>query len=256
MASNIYVFTCESERASAEKLGFKTFVGNYHFTEQFKNDICIRWGLGADLLSSPKMGSKTKEFNRVINPAKAIQLNVEKDEALKTMSKVVNTPKIYSGKVPKNKLAVYRPTSHAGGKGFQVLRGPFEIGPDCYATQYLRTNNEFRVFFCGNKTICAKRVPNKRYVKSKYVCRSMFAYEFLKKTPKQLHNMTLKAAKSIGLETGASDVLKVGNRYIFLENNSACTLDWEIITKFYKRNLISLIKKKFPKVKLPQLDIP
>lgn len=249
----IRVFTCESERASAQKLGFETSVGGYFFTDDFSDSICIRWGMGSEL-SSKKTG-KASEFKQVINPAKAIQLNVKKNEALAAMSKVVNTPKVFK-KVPRGKVVVYRPTSHSGGKGFQVVTGPFDVQEGYYATEYLKTDNEYRVFFCGGKTMCAKRVPNKRYVKSKYVCRSMFAYEFLKKTPKDLHNMTLKAAKVIGLDTGASDVLKVGRKYVFLENNSAVTCDWDIITKFYRKNLIALIKKKFPKAKLQDLDRP
>jgi glutathione synthase/RimK-type ligase-like ATP-grasp enzyme len=59
----------------------------------------------------------------------------------------------------------------------------------------------------------------------------------------------LKAAKIIGLEAGAADILSANGHYYFLELNSAPTIDLMRIERFYKRNIVKLIAKKFPTFK-------
>lgn len=242
MIKDIVVFTCTAEQESAQKLGFKTIVGNNVYKEDFKNSICIRWGMGMNIYS--RLNPIRCDFNRVVNPARAIQLNVQKNRALDAISRVVHTPKIFHDFVPKGKTVVYRPTTHAAGAGFFVTNGPFEVEEGHYATEFFKTDVEYRMFFCGNKTMCARRIPNRTHKPTKYTCRSMFAYSFCE-TPSGLHDMTLDAARVIGLDAGAADILKVGNKFVFLEINSAVTCDWPIIINFYKLNLLKLIKDRF-----------
>jgi hypothetical protein len=242
----IIVFAPNSELKSAQRLGFPTFDHVEKYKEDYDGKIIIRWGYGYDAKSKDMIFCDSKDFENVVNPVDTIQLNVRKHEAIQVLSKVVKTPKIYLNKVPSNRLVVYRPTAHAGGKDFNVKRGPFNIPQGYYATQFIKTNKEVRVFVCGNKTLTCSREKAKK--DDSDICRSNWRYVNFRKTPKNLHKMVLRAAKKIGLECCAFDILVVKRKYIFLEGNAAPTLE-KAVTQFYKKNLVYLINKKFPQYK-------
>ena len=79
--------------------------------------------------------------------------------ATKLMSQVVLVPTLYERSVPKNVLAVVRPMEHSVEYGFSVKEGPFKLSNGTYATRYLDVtkSGEYRVWFCGNKTLCGRR---------------------------------------------------------------------------------------------------
>ena len=78
----------------------------------------------------------------------------------------------------------------------------------------------------------------------KYPCRSNWGYEFCDGISLELHHQTLMAAKKIGLEVGAADVLYYKGQWLFLELNSAASVDHRIVREFYQAALAELIKKK------------
>jgi hypothetical protein len=240
----IRILTIDSERGSAERLGYD-IIDDLETVDHYHDDIIIRWGNSGyvyDLLS------RGVEFPKVINPRSAIRQNCRKNEALLRFSEVVNTPKVWleDEEVPDNQLAVYRYREHSGGSGFSVKRGPFIVEEDHYATEWLATPTELRVWFCGDKTMCGTRVKLPSQQLDKYPCRSLWGYKFEKRVPISLHEDTMKAAKAIGLEFGAADVLLHKGKYYFIELNSAPTIDKQVIEDFYVKNMQLLISKKYP----------
>lgn len=231
----VKILTINSEFRSASKLGFPTF----EYLD-LDDDIVIRWGNSYSFALGRR---KEKEYSKVINPAKAIILNCHKLNALKKLNEVVSTPKIYTKRVPGKNLVLVRPVEHSNGTGFCVKRGPFRIDSEHYGTSWIETPEEYRVWFAWNKTLCAKRaqvvkdgdtyVRDPEAVTQEYPCRSSWGYIFEEQVPVKLHEDTLKAARQIGLTTGAADILVKDGKFIFLELNSAPTVDDDLIKNFY-----------------------
>ncbi len=246
----VLVLTINSEHESASKLGYKTSTYLGDFAHKFDNKIVIRWGNSHWLYNAD--GSKQADFKNVLNPAACIRRNCEKAKATKIMSMVVNVPTLWEKAVPKDVLAVVRPHEHSSGHGFSVKKGPFKVQDGTYASRYLdvtKEGAEYRVWFCGNKTMCGRRHKMECNPDEKYPCRSMWGYTFVDGISKELHNSTLLAAKKIGLEFGAADVLFHKGKWYFLELNSAASLDHRVVREFFQTNLKLLIEKKFPSVK-------
>lgn len=242
----VLVLTIDSERESASKLGFKTSTHMGDYAHKFDNKIVIRWGNSRWLYN--EAGTKTSDFKNVLNSAESIRRNCEKAKATKLMSLVVNVPTLWEKKVPADVLAVVRTHEHSGGHGFSVQKGPFNVEYGTYATRYLdvtKEGAEYRVWFCGNKTMCGRRHKMMCNPDEKYPCRSMWGYTFIDGISKELHNATLLAAKKIGLEFGAADVLFHKGKWYFLELNSAASLDHRVVLEFFQTNLQLLINKKF-----------
>ena len=237
----IKVFTIESERESATRLGFPTHTACC-YAHAFDNDIVIRWGNSTWVYD--KKGSRCIDFKNVINPAPAIKQNCKKNETTKLLAHVVNVPTLYEKSVPKGVLAVIRPLEHSAGNEFSVKEGPFKITPGTYGRRFLKTDAEYRVWFCGNKTMCGRRVKMKVNEDQKYPCRSGWGYEFCEGIALDLHHQTLMAAKKIGLDVGAADVLFYKKKWYFLELNSAASVDHRQIREFYQKALEELVKKK------------
>ncbi len=240
----VVVWTCQSEYESAKKLGYPTFTNLPHNLEYYNENgiIVIRWGIGGDWYYGTD--HTRGEFLNTFNTSKAICLNVEKRDALKKLSEVVLTPKIYDKSVPSGKLVVHRPTNHTGGQGFNVVKGPFNVNFGNYATAYIPNKKEWRVWFCNGKTMAAVRTTrSKSRLEQKYPAKSLWCYDFKKRVPKKLLSDTLKAAKQIGLVFGAADVIEYKKKFYFLELNTSPTVDSQEIEKFYKSGLNNLIKK-------------
>ena len=236
------VLTIESEHESASRLGYPThtFLGDYAY--KFDNDVIIRWG-NSSWVCTPN-GKRTAEFKTVINPAKAIKQNCQKAAATKLLAQVVNVPTLWEKAVPAGALAVVRPMEHAAGNGFSVKQGPFKVERGTYATRFLKTDAEYRVWFCGDRTMCGRRVKMQVTPEQKYPCRSNWGYEFCDGIALELHHQTLMAAKKIGLDAGAADVLYYKKKWYFLELNSAASVDHRQVREFYQKALEELIKKK------------
>src|ERR1017187_773517 len=245
----IKVFTIIREFESAKRLGFETYTFlPSSYAHDFDNDIIIRFGNGSSLYGKKGKQIISTEFKNVINPAKAICLNVQKHKALKEFRKVVLTPSIFEKIVPKNELVVVRPINHTEGLGFSVCRGFLKIPPNHYASKWIKTNTEFRAWFINNQVIIAKRyTTNKNRLAEKYPCRSKWLYRIYKKCPNKLKEQVLKGANQLGLEFGCADILFKNKKYFFCEFNTSPSLDDSkgILAKFYRTNLLKLAKKKF-----------
>ena len=242
----IKVLTIDSEYESACRLGYTThtWLGDYAY--KFDGDIIIRWGNSGWVYT--RDGAKSAEFKQVINPAAIIKQNCRKHEAIKLLAQVVNVPTIYEKSVPKDVLAVVRPHEHAAGNGFSVQKGPFKVERGTYATKFIQTDTEYRVWFCGNRTMCGRRVKMKVNEDQKYPCRSNWGYEFSDGIAPELRKQTLLAAKKIGLEVGAADLLFYKGKYYFLELNSAASVDHRVVREFYQAGLEVLVRRKFPEM--------
>ena len=246
----IIVLTIDSELESARKLGYKTttYLGDY--AHQFDDKIIIRWGNSRWL--NDTTGRRQADVKNVVNPAKSIRRNCEKANSKKLMSQVVNVPTLWEKFVPADIMAVVRPLEHSSGRGFSVQKGPFQVQDGTYATRYLdvtKEGAEYRVWFCGNKTMGGKRYKMDCNPDEKFPCRSLWGYSFCDSISKELHVQTLLAAKKIGLEFGAADVLFHKGKWYFLELNSAASLDHRIVREFFQTNLKLLIAKKFSQKK-------
>lgn len=210
--------------------------------KQYDKDVVVRMGNGMDIMDKDH---KPVEFKNVLNPANAIQLNCSKRDALKVMSQVVKTPKIYDGLIPKGKTAVMRVLDHSAGRGFELVKGPKRFDKErFYATELIRTKVEYRVWFCGLRVLCARRVSRKA-TKHIGACRSNWSYRF-RGTPKTLRTMTLRAAKAVNLDCGAADILYAKGHYHLLELNSAPSIDAKRIRVFFQKGLPALAKRRFP----------
>ncbi len=242
--ADIKLLTISTEHDSALKLGFPTYESIGGYTREHNNTIVIRWGNSGSLNASSDT-SRLADFKKVINPARAIALNCDKAKALKKLSLFVTTPRIFEKEVPEGVKCVVRPHTHTGGHGFRIKTGPLKVPQYYYATEFISTNTEFRVWFANGKTIFAKRVPLNTQDEAAYPCRSNWGYQFLGKTPPKLNYLTLRAARALELELGAADVLSFCGHYYFLELNTAPTIDAARLRRFFSRQITNLIRRKF-----------
>lgn len=238
------LFTVESELDSAQRLGFQTSTYLPEVVERSDNDIIYRWGNSHLYLNR---AGQPSEFKNVINQSSSISLNVKKHEALRRLAMQVDTPKMYEKKVPNGKLAVVRPIKHTCGVGFSVKKGPLDLSEGEYATEYVKTKTEYRVWFINNNYLCAKRVAKKGTKEDEYPCRSEYYYKFCK-LPAKLGRLVRLAAKSIGLVSGAADVLRVKRKFYFCELNSSPSIDHRKIRLFFQAHIPKLVKEIFPQL--------
>jgi hypothetical protein len=238
---DVKVITIKSELESAQRLGLPTFTKVDTSVNDYDNTIIIRWGNSYRYLNN--VGAY-RDFKHVINPSKSIRLNVQKSKSILEISKVVKTPAIYLHDVPAGKLVVVRSLEHTGGINFKVEKGPFIVESGFYAKDYVQTPIEYRVWFCGRHTMAARRIALKSNVVGKYPCRSTWGYSYCD-MPKGLDEQTLLASKSIGLQSGAADVLYKNKKFYFLELNSAPSIDTFTLERFYKNGFSELIEDKF-----------
>ena len=241
----IKLITINSELKSAKKLGFPTIVPNDYIVESqhSPNDIIIRWGNSRNLWDDAII--RKREFRNVINHADKIRFNCQKHKSLAKLGDVVKVPKIYTRNVPDKLKVVVRNYEHTGGQDFVIKKGPFDLQSGQFAAEFYQTDIEYRVWFCGGKTFCARRVPlNKEDLKAR-PCRANWGYRY-QRISESLKEQTLLAAEHLGLEVGAADILVYKGKYIFLELNTAPTIDTGRLITFFKKNLNLLLKNKFP----------
>jgi len=243
----VILLTPQSEKESSEKLGFDTRLNLYGTIEDFLDTIVIRWGYG---YSAYNRAGKECEYKHFITNYKNIQTNCNKLESTQKLSKVVLTPKIYTKNVPKGKLVVVRPFAHSRGENFEVKKGPLKLKGKTYAADFIKCEKEIRAFYCNGKVMVVSRVTqNEQRLKEKYKCRSLWPYSKpWKKVSKILENQVLKAAKHLGFQYGAFDILCKNDKYIFLENNTAPSLDSNFVINFYKTGIDQIVNKKTKQV--------
>lgn len=229
----IQILTVESEFESAKTLEYPTFINE---DEINPNELVLRWGRGW-------LDYRFEEFPHIINPYKNIKRNVNKILAREYISKAVKMPKLFLDKIPAKVKAVLRYKSHTSGEDFELVIGPKDIPHNHYATEFIKTEKEYRCWWAFGETLCARRIAINTSNK-KIPCRSEWGYAFIGEDQCTiLRRETLAAAKEIGLETGAADVLWK-NGYYFLELNSAPSIDHRIIRKFFQKAINKRLKQK------------
>jgi hypothetical protein len=245
-STKIQLYTIDSELKSAKRLGFPATIHLGGFSSKYDNCVIVRWG-NSELHYKDESG-KISDFKSIINTSRAISLNCDKAKASALLGKVVKTPRLFRDKIPKGITAVVRPETHSAGYGFEVVTGPHELKNGNYATEFIQTDTEYRVWFAGDRTIHGQRVNlDKKSKPEQYPCRSNwgYSYSYDDVVPCDLHQQTLAAAAKIGLELGAADVLYKGGKYYFLELNSAPSVDTKRIKLFFQKNIPIVVKKKF-----------
>ena len=223
--------------------GYETNSNAPYKVSDWDDRVVLRWGNGYEY--------GKRDFKNVLNPQEAIKLNCRKRDSLQAMAaQGVVIPRMYGKRVPAGALAVVRPNAHGGGEGFEVRKGPFPIPEGCYAIEFIPTRLEVRCWFCGSKTLWAYRISHDAARRAdKYPCRSKWPYKFTNApVPKALHDQALLAARAVGLDCGAADVLVKDGRYYTVEINSAPAVDHPKITAFFKRELMKLAKERYPRV--------
>lgn len=240
-------------RASVKRLNFP-LIHNPKYIGDHWNDIIVRWG---NSVKTFRRNGDIKDFRFVINPRKGIKLNIDKKESLKLLSQNISTPRIFTPEgestIPEGIKAVLRGNTHHCGSNLEVVDGPFRVEAG-YATEFLPSQKEFRVWFCNNNTIAAKRFNYDDNEEGEFVCRSNWGYQFLSFVPPLLHNDTVRAANVISLDCGAADVLFYNDRYYFTELNSAPACDHSKIIHFFRENIINMCRTKFPDCILTESD--
>lgn len=230
-----------AKRESARDMGFPTFRTNQfpNHKREFRESLVIRWG-NSHLFETPS--GSIREFKYVANPSEAIHLNCDKYRARRTFAEVVNTPEDFTSGVPKGKYAVVRPESHAAGSGFKIVKGPFIVPDWHYASEFVETDTEYRIWFANGKTFVGKRVALNGE-SEKMACRSTWGYSY-RDVPNKLHKDTLAAAKAINLIFGAADVLIKRNKYYFLELNSSPSVDAPSVCRFFRENILKYAQSR------------
>lgn len=182
--------------------------------------VVIRWG-----------NSDTCEgAEREVNKQTAVALAADKWAALVNLkSNGVNVPELYAeaAAVPRGMQVVQRPNFHSEGSDFTVRVGPFIVPSGHYATKLIAPVNEYRLWFFGNQTVTAKRVPIlSKGQAANDICRSSWGYRF--RSPfNQMMVIGKKVKSTIGLDFGAIDFLwqTEERKWYVLEVNSAPSLD-------------------------------
>ena len=240
----IKVFTISSEAESVRRLGLPTFIGEIpEYLDHYKDDICLRFGNSRSVFDRKDC---KKEFKNVINTSKAIRANCEKFESRKKLLAAgVSCPKVYMGNLPAGKFVV-RPLEHSAGSQFSVREGPCEINSGEYGSEFLKSKTEVRVWVCGKAALMAKRVPLKDVDDKRGLCRSQWGYSFVyKQVPQDIYNSCQLALKTLNLKFGAFDIILYAGKHFILEGNSSPTIDLVRLERFYKENLLKLMKEEF-----------
>ena len=244
------IITIESELESVKRLEFPTFLNEKDIDP---TKLVMRWGRG--------WLSTSSEYTNVINSVDSIILNVNKLKSLKKLAKVVDTPKLFEKRVPKVYSAVIRPMRHSSGKSFQIVKGPYDIPEGYYGTELIETDHEYRVWYAFGRCMMARRVPLEKHITKfkvgrknisvetnnnpEELCRSEWGYSF-EPIYQDLKEQTIKAFETIGLQTGAADILLANCKYYFLELNSAPTIDCRAIKEFFKNRISEYVNSLVP----------
>ena len=254
----IKLFTPDSETSSAQRLGFQVLSHVEGYSSNYLQDVCVRWGFSGKVYQN-EADKRNKinygDFPNVINSRRNIRFNVNKLLASEKLGQVVNVPRIFRMEVPNGVKAVVRPHEHSSGNGFSVVNGPIDIDwREMYGTEFIPTEKEFRCWWVGNKTMVGRRIATTPEQQRQHPCRSKWGYSFVNNNNEfpKLREQTLLAARTMGLEMGAADVLwdEVNRKYYILELNSSPTIEGRVITDFFRNGIIEVARQKFPNLRI------
>ena len=236
-----YVFTRPENRQSAERLGYPLSLGNARGIPAGSN--VIRWGV-----SSPE---DQRGWGTVLNKSAVLQISIDKVAALQALARVVTTPKLFleGQTLPAGKYVV-RPYVHAQGSDFQLVTssGNRRVAEGHHATEFIPDTNEYRVWFVRGEYLVARRVPLEAQGNTPTdPCRSTWGYEAVQTCFPKLKAEMDKARMAIPLDFGAADVLwkedydANGGRWVFLEINSAPSLDTPRVLRHFQTHLQAIV---------------
>lgn len=229
-----FVLTRPENAKSAIKLGYPTVTEDSDIPS---GASVIRWGNG---LSPDRRG-----WSMVLNKSTVLQLSTNKLEALRSLSRTVKTPEIYTHgqTLPRGHRYVARPANHAEGSDFQLINGGVTCPTD-HATRFIEDTREYRVWFIRDKYLVARRVPRSSEGQTASdPCRSKWGYEFCSGIFEKLKTEMDKARLAIPLDFGAVDVLwhDESSSWYFLEFNSAPSMDSERVLKHFQTHLKAIV---------------
>jgi hypothetical protein len=246
----LYIYALQNDVEKVETIGLPTITTIEDVPVRHLNrGVFVRWG------KSMIPGELHADFKYVINSSKAIRLNTQKRVAHQIMSRVVRTPRLFDRMIPRGVYAVVRPMAHEEGSGFVIAKGPMQVPPNRYGTEFVESDAEARIWFArtatrAGRSLLAYRVPMKDQHEGRFTCRASFGYEDFRRPPRHLSDLVFNAAAVIGLDFGAADVLITGNKGCLLELNSAPSVDFRHIREFYRESLPETIEWKYPQLKL------
>ncbi len=229
-----FVLTRPENSKSAVKLGYPTVTDERQIPE---GSNVIRWGNG--------MTPDRRGWEVVLNKAAALAVSTDKLEALRKLSRVVNTPEVFvDGDIlPRGHRYVCRPANHAEGSDFELVNGGTQLHGH-HATRFIEDTREYRVWFVRDKYLCAKRVPRSSEGQSPDdPCRSKWGYGEYVTIFSKLKEEMAKARQAIPLDFGAVDVLwsESEGKWYFLEFNSAPSLDTSTLVKHFQTHLQAIV---------------
>lgn len=221
------VLTTQGNTQSAHKLGYPLYTDSSQILSDMRNsDVMIRWG-----------HSGGQDYSMVLNNAESIAENCNKLVSKQTLAGAVQTPAIYTSRIPRGVKAVMRPLEHSQGSDFELVDGPYTIPGGHYASKFISTPKEFRVWFSGRYMLAGKRDPITAQGQAiTDPCRSKWGYLFQESVFPVLGAKTQLARQALGLDFGAADVLwsEEDRTYYFLELNTAPSLDHRKVLDFFK----------------------
>ena len=234
----IVTLTRSENAKSAIKLGYPLYSAAGSVPANAK---VVRWGNGMEL---DRAG-----WSLVLNKAGVLELSTDKLAALQSLARTVKTPEIKTEgqRITEGKWVV-RPHNHAEGSDFELLDAPFTVDSGCHATRFIPDTREYRVWFVRDKYLVAKRTP--RTSEGQHLndpCRSKWGYIFQDACFEKLAEEMAKARQAIPLDFGAADVLWTdsfnggGGAWLFLEFNSAPSLDHGKVLQHFQTHLASIL---------------
>lgn len=238
MSTVPYIITNRRTSKSADLLGYKQIECVCMAPATHRKNPVIRWG-ATDSCDSDVV---------TVNSNHSIKMNCNKMQSSLMMATEVRTPMIYRKNIPDGLKVVVRPITHESmGEDFELVEWSAgdSIEGGHYATEFIETPYEYRIWKFGDEFLAAKRVKTREQAEGEADedCRSEWGYSFMRPTD-TMKRQTTRAFKAVGLYFGAADVLwhEEDYCYYFLELNSAPSLDHPKVLAFFKANFEKLVR--------------
>ncbi|HPY59310.1 MAG TPA: RimK family alpha-L-glutamate ligase [Methanospirillum sp.] len=154
--------------------------------------------------------------NKVMTSALLIQSGIPTPETFFTESKIM------AGRfIKKHGKAVYKPIYGFDGVGIHLVEDEDELGdPPYYLQEYVPNDRDFRVFVIGDRAVGAIMRVSDHLTHNIHQGGCGSAIDI----PKQMAEIAVRAAQSVGVDYGGVDLLACDGSYVVLEVNG--TPNW------------------------------
>ncbi len=201
-----------------------------------KNDLVVNWGNGTSPIWKGRVG---KLYN---NPA-YINSATNKARFFEIMSKHLpnNIPEFTTSMDVAKRWAdnglvfCRRLVSSSQGKGIVVADSPDKVVPAPLYTRGIKADVEYRVHVFNGKVIDAVRKFYFGKDRTSIVRNLENGWTFIRKgvvMTKELEALSLKACSALGLDFCALDLIVKGDKYYFLEANTAPGMTGTTVVKY------------------------